>query len=180
MSSVRSRAQIDVSGALPACCARPNGDLRKHTEGFGSPAHKLSSDVGRQASSLRVAGGGQGQGSCISRPVITVASLGSSTTWPCCSHPLRDLPASCCAWHMLFDLVGMRKCVRSCCRLPRQDSLQTPNRRGSPSGDETSGGPCHTLVTPSGSRGEPVRHSGSSIPIRLHSAICVASLPFAV
>ena len=74
---MRAHKLLRVRCWLLMCCARLNGDLRKHSDGFGSPAHKLSSDVGRQ-SSLRSAGGGQGQCSCISRPVITVAFLGSN------------------------------------------------------------------------------------------------------
>ena len=47
--------------------------------------------------SLRSAGGGQGQCSCISRPVITVAFLGSSTSRPCRSHTLLRPYAFRCA-----------------------------------------------------------------------------------
>ena len=46
---MRAHKLLRVRCWLLMCCARLNGDLRKHSDGFGSPAHKLSSDVGRQS-----------------------------------------------------------------------------------------------------------------------------------
>ena len=74
--------------------------------------------------SLRSAGGGQGQCSCISRPVITVAFLGSSTSRPWRSHTPHN--AFTPVRFALLDLVDMCKCARS-----KRFGLLMPRREAS-------------------------------------------------
>ena len=88
---------------------------------------------------------GRASASCASRPALAVAVLGSSTLRPCRRHPFRRLPdfvfRVCAIGNGLHAALALQWIA--CCSYPK-----SPNRRGSPSGAETSGGPRHSLVTP--------------------------------